>query len=94
MKIFSKMISSITIGVLGIQGSIQEHIDLLQIAISRMSLRTGIKTRTVGKADDLHGVDGLIIPGGESTTLKKFLNEDFLNTLQDWREGGRTGQWI
>ncbi|XP_023336308.1 uncharacterized protein LOC111707432 isoform X3 [Eurytemora carolleeae] len=63
MKIFSKMISSITIGVLGIQGSIQEHIDLLQIAISRMSLRTGIKTRTVGKADDLHGVDGLIIPG-------------------------------
>ena len=32
--------------------------------------------------------------GGESTTLKKFLNEDFLNALQQWRKGGESGQCI
>ena len=52
-----------TIGVLALQGSFQEHIDTLH--------KLGVKTLEVRLPEQLEKVDGLIIPGGESTTIGK-----------------------
>lgn len=53
------------IGVLDLQGGVQEHLDHLQ--------RIGISGRTVKHAANLAGLAGLIIPGGESTCLSRLL---------------------
>ena len=53
------------IGVLALQGAVSEHcraLDSLQVI-----------NREVRNLDDIVGVDGLIMPGGESTTLRKLL---------------------
>jgi 5'-phosphate synthase pdxT subunit len=49
------------IGVVAIQGDFAEHIEMLH--------RLGVETKKVRLPQDLEGVDGVIIPGGESTTL-------------------------
>jgi 5'-phosphate synthase pdxT subunit len=54
--------SKITIGVLALQGAFSEHINLL----SRMANVTAI---TVKSESELNSCDGLILPGGESTTI-------------------------
>lgn len=51
------------IGVLALQGAFREHIKMLQ--------QLGIETVEVRLPDQLSGIDGLIIPGGESTTIGK-----------------------
>ncbi|HYY18369.1 MAG TPA: pyridoxal 5'-phosphate synthase glutaminase subunit PdxT [Streptosporangiaceae bacterium] len=49
------------IGVLALQGDVREHVRALQASGARSAL--------VRRPDELEQVDGLIIPGGESTTL-------------------------
>jgi pyridoxal 5'-phosphate synthase pdxT subunit len=56
------------IGVLALQGDFAEHISVLK--------RLGVETVEVRLSEHLDGLDGLIIPGGESTTIGK-LAEDF-----------------
>src|SRR3989442_5037351 len=59
------------IGVIGVQGDVSEHVD----AVAR-ALRTYGKTGeaiAVRRPEDLARVDGLTIPGGESTTISKLL---------------------
>lgn len=51
------------IGVLALQGDFAEHIVMLK--------RLGVETAEVRLPDHLKGLDGLIIPGGESTTIGK-----------------------
>ena len=51
------------IGVLALQGDFAEHIAMLQ--------RLGVETAEVRLPEHLKGLDGLIIPGGESTTIGK-----------------------
>jgi 5'-phosphate synthase pdxT subunit len=51
------------IGVLALQGDFAEHIAVLK--------RLGVETVEVRLPRDLEGLDGLIIPGGESTTIGK-----------------------
>ena len=53
----------VVIGVLALQGDVVEHIHALQ--------RIGAETREVRLPQQLAGLDGLIIPGGESTTIGK-----------------------
>jgi 5'-phosphate synthase pdxT subunit len=53
------------IGVLALQGDFDKH----RIALERC----GAATREVRRAADLDGLDGLVIPGGESTTIGKLL---------------------
>jgi 5'-phosphate synthase pdxT subunit len=57
-------------GVLAVQGDFAAHI--------RMLARIGVEAREVRTAADLCAADGLIIPGGESTTMLKLLNEEGL----------------
>ena len=49
------------IGVLALQGAFREHVRALG--------ECGARTRLVRLPDDLDGLDGLVIPGGESTTM-------------------------
>jgi 5'-phosphate synthase pdxT subunit len=68
------------IGVLAIQGDFAEHIVILK--------RLGAETAEVRLPAHLTGLDGLIIPGGESTTIRK-LSVDF-GLLEPLREFGKT----
>jgi len=54
-----------TIGILALQGAFDDH--------GRVLRRLGLPSREVRLPADLAGVDGLIIPGGESTTIGKLL---------------------
>ncbi|WP_405846947.1 pyridoxal 5'-phosphate synthase glutaminase subunit PdxT [Streptomyces niveus] len=51
------------IGVLALQGDVREHLAALTAA--------GAVPRAVRRPDELAAVDGLVIPGGESTTMSK-----------------------
>ncbi|MBT9330474.1 pyridoxal 5'-phosphate synthase glutaminase subunit PdxT [Paracidobacterium acidisoli] len=63
------------IGVLAIQGDFDAHATALREA--------GADAVLVRRSEELAGVDGLVIPGGESTTFLKFLERDgFLGALQ------------
>lgn len=62
------------IGVLALQGSVSEHIKLAG-SVNKKNIVTPVRT-----IDELAAVDGLIIPGGESTALRRLLDESGLAT--------------
>ena len=70
------------IGVLALQGAFVEHIEILR--------RLGVDCREVRQARDFSDdLNGLIIPGGESTVIGKLLIElQLLTPLQDRIKGG------
>ena len=68
------------IGVLAIQGDFAEHIVMLK--------RLGAETAEVRLPDQLSELDGLIIPGGESTTIGKLAGDYGL--LEPLRKFGKT----
>jgi len=59
------------VGVLSLQGGYQKHIEIL--------LDIGIDVKKVRYANDLKDIDGLIIPGGESTTFSKLIQKQNLH---------------
>ncbi len=67
------------IGVLALQGDFAEHITVLK--------RLGVKTREVRLPEHLEALDGLIIPGGESTTIGKLA--DHYHLIEPLQEFGR-----
>src|SRR5689334_18242925 len=69
------------IGVLALQGAFIEH--------QQMLARLGVESREVRQRKHLDGIDGLIIPGGESTTIGKLL--DVLGMTDTVRTLGRDG---
>jgi len=68
-----------SIGVLALQGDFEAHRNAIQ--------RAGAAAVEVRTAKDLNSIDGLIIPGGESTTMLKLL--DFENLFEPLLEFGR-----
>jgi 5'-phosphate synthase pdxT subunit len=69
------------IGVLALQGDVAEHLRALQAV--------GARPARVRRPDELEAVDGLIIPGGESTTMWKLVaNFDLLDPLRKRISGG------
>lgn len=58
------------VGVLALQGAFREH----RLALENL----GAEVVEVRKKSELEGIDGLIIPGGESTTMAKLLKVDSL----------------
>jgi 5'-phosphate synthase pdxT subunit len=59
------MSGSPRIGVLAVQGNVREHVAVLR--------RLGAEPVEVRKAGELDGLDGLVIPGGESTTFMRLM---------------------
>ncbi len=71
-----------TIGVLALQGDVREHL--------RMLAGAGARPVTVRRPQELAGVDGLVLPGGESTTMQKLaVAFDLFDPLQEWVHAGR-----
>ena len=58
------------IGVLALQGDVREHVEILQ--------RLGVEPVEVRTIEDLERLAGLIVPGGESTTIGKIMAESGL----------------
>ncbi len=58
------------IGILAVQGDFEAHAAVLE--------KLGVATALVRTPSDLDGCDGLILPGGESTTQLQFLEEEGL----------------
>ena len=54
-----------TIGVLALQGAFREHVAMLR--------RLGVEAVEVRLPEQLDGLDGLVIPGGESTTMIRLM---------------------
>lgn len=65
------------IGVLALQGAVSEHIKQIESA--------GLVAVAVKKASELHTLDGLIIPGGESTAIRKLIDYyEFKSPIQQF----------
>jgi 5'-phosphate synthase pdxT subunit len=65
----------LTIGVLALQGDVREHLHVLRAA--------GVQGVPVRRPDELGGIDGLVLPGGESTTIVKLARTfDLLEPLR------------
>jgi 5'-phosphate synthase pdxT subunit len=70
------------VGVLAIQGDFEAHAKVLE--------RLGAEAREVRTPEDLEGVDGLIIPGGESTTMDLGIaREGLAGPLRDLVRSGK-----
>jgi pyridoxal 5'-phosphate synthase pdxT subunit len=69
------------IGVMALQGAFLEHVRALESA--------GARTRLVRLKEDLEGLDGLVIPGGESTTMTMLMERMGLyDAVRDVVTGG------
>ena len=69
------------IGVLAMQGAFAEHLRALEAA--------GAKTRLVRTREDIEGLDGIVIPGGESTTMTMLMERvGLLGPLREAIAGG------
>ena len=54
-----------TVGILGLQGDFREH--------HRVFRQLGVQTRDVRTVEGIDGVDALVLPGGESTTMARLM---------------------
>jgi 5'-phosphate synthase pdxT subunit len=69
------------IGILAIQGDFWAH--------ARALARSGVEAVEVRRAEELVGLDGLIIPGGESTTILKLMREErMIAAVRDFANAG------
>lgn len=67
----------VKIGVLGLQGAVREHVKAIEAS--------GATAVVVKKAHELEEIDGLILPGGESTTMRRLIDQyDFLEPLRQF----------
>ena len=70
------------IGVLALQGAVAEHIRSLE--------RAGAQGVAVKHTDQLDELDGLILPGGESTTIGKLMRKyGFIEAVRDFAGRGK-----
>jgi 5'-phosphate synthase pdxT subunit len=81
MKESAKKDRAPLIGVLAMQGAFAEHVHALEAA--------GARTRLVRTREDLEGLDGIVLPGGESTTMTMLMER--VGLLEPLREAIRGG---
>lgn len=69
------------VGVLALQGDVHEHVSMLQ--------QIGSEVVSVRRVEDLEGLEGLVIPGGESTTIAHLLTSSGLRPVlaEQMRDG-------
>ncbi|SFD71706.1 pyridoxal phosphate synthase yaaE subunit [Lentibacillus persicus] len=71
-----------TIGVLALQGAVREHIRAVE--------ETGAVALEIKRKEQLEAIDGLILPGGESTTMRRLIdNYDFFEAIQTFGKQGK-----
>ncbi len=70
------------IGVLGLQGAVREHVKAIE--------QCGAEAIIIKKKEELESVDGLILPGGESTTMRRLIDRyDFMDELRSFAASGK-----
>jgi 5'-phosphate synthase pdxT subunit len=74
-------VSKPRIGVLALQGDVREHVAALA--------RVGAQPLEVRRPEELDGLDGIVLPGGESTTMGRLL--DIFGMLEPLRGLLKTG---
>lgn len=62
---------TLRVGVLALQGAFREHVAMLRT----VGMKSSVETVEVRRKEHLTGVDGLVLPGGESTAMGKLLAE-------------------
>ena len=69
------------IGVLAVQGDVLEHV--------RMLAEAGAQPRLVRRSEDLEGLQGILVPGGESTTIGKLARAyELVEPIRERARGG------
>ncbi|MEM4424414.1 MAG: pyridoxal 5'-phosphate synthase glutaminase subunit PdxT [Candidatus Nezhaarchaeales archaeon] len=75
------------LGVLAIQGAISEHVEALKLALSKLGLSGSIEL--VKRPSDVGKVQGIVIPGGESTVIGRVAEKiGLLKVLRNEIESG------
>ncbi|QDP38779.1 pyridoxal 5'-phosphate synthase glutaminase subunit PdxT [Radiobacillus deserti] len=70
------------IGVLGLQGAVREHIHSIEAS--------GAEGLIIKRKEQLEDIDGLILPGGESTAMRRLIDKyDFLEPLKAFGQSGK-----
>lgn len=70
------------VGVIALQGAVSEHINALKKAFREFGMKG--EALPIRKRKELEKIDGLIIPGGESTTISRLLEKaDMLEPIRD-----------
>ncbi|CAM3051316.1 5'-phosphate synthase pdxT subunit [Sporolactobacillus spathodeae] len=72
---------TVKIGVLAVQGAVSEHVRALQ--------ESGAETAIVKRPEELVGLDGIVLPGGESTTMRRLMEKyGLIDTIRVFAEQG------
>jgi pyridoxal 5'-phosphate synthase pdxT subunit len=72
----------VKIGVLALQGAVREHVKCLTSSDTEIVV--------VKRVEQLEQLDGLVIPGGESTTMRRLIDKyDFFEPLKDFAKSGK-----
>lgn len=72
----------VKIGVLGLQGAVREHVRSIEAS--------NAEAVVVKRIEQLDELDGLIIPGGESTTMRRLIDKyDFMEPLREFAASGK-----
>ena len=72
----------VKIGVLGLQGAVREHVQVIEAI--------GEEAVIIKQKEQLESIDGLILPGGESTTIRRLIDQyDFFDALVQFGKAGK-----
>ncbi|HDR7801676.1 TPA: pyridoxal 5'-phosphate synthase glutaminase subunit PdxT [Bacillus tropicus] len=72
----------VKIGVLGLQGAVREHVKSVEAS--------GAEAVIVKRIEQLEEIDGLILPGGESTTMRRLIDKYvFMEPLRTFAKSGK-----
>ncbi|WP_026688768.1 pyridoxal 5'-phosphate synthase glutaminase subunit PdxT [Alteribacter aurantiacus] len=72
----------INIGILALQGAVREHAKALEAS--------DVNVIVVKRTEQLDELDGLVFPGGESTTMRRLIDKyDFFEPLKAFAESGK-----
>jgi 5'-phosphate synthase pdxT subunit len=78
----------VRIGVLDLQGDVSEHIEAFRRALAESGLSEGSEVIRIRRADQIPSCDGLVIPGGESTTISRLIDKNGMRRPLEEFKGG------
>ncbi|MBA2654298.1 MAG: pyridoxal 5'-phosphate synthase glutaminase subunit PdxT [Gammaproteobacteria bacterium] len=82
MSFYKLAVNKLRVGILSVQGDFEAHADVLE--------RLNVASVFVTHPKHLSGIQGLILPGGESTAMLKFLLEEgFIEAIKEFALAGR-----
>jgi len=67
------MVNNTSVGILGIQGAVSEHVAAMTRTLKEKNVKGSVFV--VRHKEQISDIDGLIIPGGESTTISRVLHK-------------------